>query len=334
MSRLWRNRTRRLTWLTAGVAAAGMMLLTVPATSALASARPAHSPLHPRQASAARTAEVTFSVVRKLTTPMKGCPNVFFIGARGSGQSAGGPFEGLGPEVDKMFSVARAYLSDISTKTYALNYPAESVSVLKPSAYELMLGVMGIAYYFAHNVRKFLASISKGTSATYSLAIRLHRLCNRAALVFGGYSQGAMVAHQASVKLKGKLTGIDLLLGDGNRVANTEEATTGTAPAKAEGIESYFYMVPGHLVGTKPVDITFWNALDICNNHDIVCDFNWTNLTHFSSSAKVHTSYAVEKNGHWIYEKVLTEAGNWAGCEIDNFFSPGHHGRCYPTAAG
>jgi len=125
------------------------------------------------------------------------------------------------------------------------------------------------------------------------------------------------VIHQALLKLSGSVTGCvkgTLLLADGNRVKNTRAMEFGTSLAKAEGIQTWISLT-AH-VGPKPRGLPGWavgNAANICNKGDFVCDFNFFTGIHWSHGFRVHTSYAVEKNGKYTYEKVLTRAADAVG---------------------
>lgn len=252
------------------------------------------------------------------------CPGVEFIGARGSGQpyDSGGRFHGLGPEVNKMIGVVQGKLraKGISFGTDALAYPADSVNDLKPSGFELALLSnpmtldAGLAYYYVHNVRKYLSSIATGVSDAIFDADTWHSVCGPTVFVLVGYSQGAMVMHQAEVQLKAKHPAVfkniagTLLLGDGNRVPNTKAKEFGSSAANAEGVQTYLTPMGSH--PDVPLPKTTAN---ICNNGDIVCNFNLSRVLHFSASAKVHTSYSHCTSTGCSYQKVLTTAATWVG---------------------
>jgi hypothetical protein len=252
------------------------------------------------------------------------CSNVVFIGARGSGQAydVGGRFRGLGPEVNKMISVVQSQLhaKGLTYTTDALSYPADSVNDLKPSAIELtllenpMTVDAELVYYYFHNVRKYLASISTGVSNAIFDMVDYHAVCGPSVFVLAGYSQGAMVMHQAEVTLKTKHPAVfkkiagTLLLGDGNRVPNTRAKEFGTSTANSEGVQTYLTPMGSHQ--DVPVPKTTAN---ICNNHDIVCNFNLSNLLNFSASAKVHTSYSHCTKTACTFQRVLTTAATWVG---------------------
>jgi hypothetical protein len=264
--------------------------------------------------------------------PAAVCHFVDLVGVRGSGEPAGGEFHGLGAPVNKMISVVQGQLKKYgySYSTYAVNYPALSVDVLKPSKAQIaawqtaMIDPMGAALalfeYYNHQVKKYLGSISAGVSATVAKAKSLHRACATTLLVFAGYSQGAMVVHQSLLKLSGSVTTCvkgALLLADGNRVANTKAMEYGTSLASAEGIQTWIKQRA--MVGPQPRDIPSFvvgNTANICNRSDFVCDFNFFTGIHWSRGFKVHTSYAVSKNGKYTYEPVLSAAANAVGGNV------------------
>ncbi len=208
--------------------------------------------------------------------------------------------------------------------TDSVPYPADSTSVLKPSATEVMLLSnpltlsTGLLMYYEDNVKKYLNSISTGVSDTVFDAHAYHYTCPGTLLVLVGYSQGAMVMHQAENYLKnhhysayGKLAGT-VLLGDGNRIPRTRAREFGTSAASAEGIQTYLTPLSSHpdvpLPGT---------TANICNANDIVCNFGISQVLHFPSSAKVHTSYAYDcTKTACRYEPVLTTAAKWVGGKV------------------
>jgi cutinase len=257
------------------------------------------------------------------------CPNVEFIGARGSGQAydSGGPFHGLGPEVNKMVSVVQGELHAKSIRygTDAIPYPADSTNDLKPSALEIMLianpmtAPAGLALYYKDNVKKYLNSIATGVSDAIFDIDNWHATCAPTVFVLAGYSQGAMVMHQAEVSMHSKhdsafnsIAGT-LLLGDGNRVPNTKAKEFGTSANNAEGIQTYLTPMSSHPDVALPK-----TTANICNKNDLVCNFGISQVLHFSASAKVHTSYATNctKSGHCDYEPVLTTAAKWVASAV------------------
>jgi hypothetical protein len=64
------------------------------------------------------------------------CKPVWFIGARGSGESQSKTTDGMGPEIYSMYSTVSAYLKreGLTTAPVAVDYAAASVNVLAPDA--------------------------------------------------------------------------------------------------------------------------------------------------------------------------------------------------------
>ena len=261
------------------------------------------------------------------------CENVFFVGARGSGETTG-----LGQEVTEMVSLAQGHISGYTSAADAVNYPAVSADVLAPTAAEVSAwedaagnpigAALALYDYYENNVGTFLASISAGVTATVNLVNSLHQSCPSSDIVLAGYSQGAMVIHQALLQLSGSVTtdikGV-LLLADGNRVPNTKAHEFGTSLAQAEGIETWINSTTG--LGTTYPDIPSYalaNTANICNAGDIVCDFNFAHAINYSNGIKVHESYAIKNsNGTWTYDPALISGANWVGTNLASTLAAG-----------
>jgi predicted esterase len=244
--------------------------------------------------------------------PPPSCPGVTFIGARGSGESLNG-FDGVGPAVDRMATVLSSRLAAhrVTTSIVPDFYPADSVSDLQPSASVAFLLLFdpgqGLSDYIENNLAKYLNSIDTGVNDAVSEVQQAVAACPSTKVVLAGYSQGAMVMHEAELQLgPGLLNHISgtLLLGDGDRVPNTRAKEFGSSLARAEGIQVYLHGT-AHDV-PRPA-----TTANICNARDIVCDFNFVQLAHFSQSAKVHTSYAVNTAQGMTYSPLLAQAANW-----------------------
>jgi Cutinase len=251
------------------------------------------------------------------------CADVFFLGARGSGELPTKPFHGLGPEVDAMASAVQNVLkadgvtAQGSFRTLNVGYPADSASDLAPTRDELALFAASLAaggqHYYTHNVEKFLSSISEGISDTISEAKYVHQQCPHALLILAGYSQGAMVMHQVELQLQaagdngllGQIAGT-LLLGDGDRVPNTQAREFGTSSAKSEGVRTWVHSLIG--IGGQDVADPATTA-NICNAGDIVCATSLRVLKNASAGIAVHTSYV---HGTHV-DPALTSAADWVG---------------------
>ena len=213
-----------------------------------------------------------------------------------------------------------------SFTTLNVGYAADNVNDLMPTKFELGLfavspGAAGV-YYYQHNVTKYLGSISSGISDTVSEAEYVHQQCPNALLILAGYSQGAMVMHQAELQLAaandvgvlGQIAGT-LLLGDGDRVPDTAAREFGTSASGSEGVRTW-------LAVNSDEDVVAPGATaNICNAGDIVCDFSAKTVLAGAKGLRIHTSYAVpnkQKKGTYSYDPALTNAAAWiAGLAAD-----------------
>jgi hypothetical protein len=250
------------------------------------------------------------------------CPEVFLIGARGSGQTAGGKFHGLGPEVSKMISVAQDVLRDrkISTQTYAVNYPAYSTSLLNPGD-SWLFGPLAVYDHIYNGLEKWYSGMNDGVSTLDRLMKTLNKRCPSAGMLLVGYSQGAMVVHSswnAQVTRNNPVLPClygAVLLGDGYRVPSTKAKEFGTSPANGEGMVNWFLSV---LHRKLDPDIKLHSLVaNICDNHDFVCDTSLWDWEHWHTAAGVHSSYAYQTgNGTYAYLKVLTTAATWVAKKV------------------
>jgi hypothetical protein len=273
-----------------------------------------------------------------------GCRDVYFLGARGSGDPAGGQFHGLGAAVSKMVAVLQSIMkkNKITYATEAVNYPADSVNVLKPSATVLRdlrhMNIPGAINTYLAQLHKYAESIHRGIINALSMAKGLHSRCKFSLLVLAGYSQGAMVMHEAELGLSSGVAnclGGTLLLGDGDRVSHTKAKEFGTSPAQSEGIQVYIGKFLGFKNGIHDAAVPSTTA-NICNMTDMVCDFNLATLVNFKTAIKVHTSYAQrQKNGSFKYEPVLTSAASWLAKIVVKaiLHGQGPPANCFPIPA-
>jgi hypothetical protein len=227
-----------------------------------------------------------------------------------------------------MFSVIQGMLNRQAI-TYGteevIPYPADPVTDLYPSVLEVGLFLVdppaAAKYYYNHNLKKFLASVSQGVTDTVKALTDYHAACPATVFVAGGYSLGAMVIHQAENKLSASLQGTiagTLLLGDGNRVVNTKAKEFGTSPARGQGVSTYLSKYVKSLGPIRDVPL-YATTANICNIHDAVCDFNSYVIEHFPAAGKVHTSYAkCTKDNLCIYQTVLSTAATWVGNAVIN----------------
>lgn len=247
------------------------------------------------------------------------CADVYFLGARGAGETDGS-FGGLGPEVARIESVSRRVLGagHIAMQSFADHYSAGSVNELKPTSYEVSLFKKHPAearrYWYSHNVARYISGINQGIAGAVRQAKAIHARCKRALLILAGYSQGAIVMHQAELRLaENHYSGIlrqvasTVLLGDGARISRTAAKEFGTAARAAAGILTRLGRDSGKDVGQPAT------TADICNAGDAVCDFGVSRILHWSVAIRTHTSYALRhRNGTYTYDPALTQAAMWA----------------------
>lgn len=251
-----------------------------------------------------------------------GCADVWYIGARGSGEPAKG-FDGMGPAVDHMFSVISADLASKGLRVSPLadGYSADSVTELLPDAQvlrDIRAGnLVGAATAYIHSsVDPYLASIRQGIADAEKAVHTVLTECPRARIIMAGYSQGAIAVHDAEVYLaanqRNEFSHIagTLLLGDPDRVPHTQAKMFGSSSAGAQGLRVRLGLVSPHDV---PDPATTAN---IANADDIVGDFAFSHLLHADHAIRVHEDYAVTKNGKTTYEPVLADAANWVASKI------------------
>lgn len=265
-------------------------------------------------------------VVVSTTHPV--CPDVYMIGARGSGepeQSKPGElsYHGLGKEVYKIGVIIQTALRSrhMSFKTIADPYDAPSVDDLKPTKGEIL--TFNVKYYYDHNLLPFLEALDTGVNDAVYAARLLHKQCPHALLIMAGYSQGAMVMHQAELSLDAHGdTGVTssiagtILLADGDRIVATQTRSFGSSASTAEGVRTWF---PTLLTGTRRRDVlTPATTASICNARDAVCDFSRSTIKSFRRAATVHTSYVTTyTNGSYKYvDKSIVDAANWIAALI------------------
>ena len=255
-------------------------------------------------------------------TPPPGvhCSQVDFIGARGSGQpfDTGGPFKGYGPEVLKTITIMEGYLhaKKVSYGAEPVKYPADSVNDLKPSTIDFV----DWNDYLNNHLGKFVKSINTGISETVDYAEWAQQTCHNSKIIMVGYSQGAIVMHDAEVQLKTKdRAAFNLIIGtvlvaDGVRMPKTKAKQFGSAPVTGEGVEPWVFSAAGLGNPFKDVPLPASTA-SICNDSDIVCDTSLAALVHFNASAKVHTtSYAnCNSKNQCSYGSALINGATWAG---------------------
>jgi len=238
------------------------------------------------------------------------CPQMVLIGARGSGESDTSKTHGMGPVVSYMADRLAGELRGNREvmRTLPVIYSALSVDVLRPSKAEIasfavLSPAATAAYYYVHNVKPYLASIEEGVNSTISEAAAEVAACPHTDLILAGYSQGAIVVHQAELRLEdgtappvarpldtevlNRIVGT-LLVADGDRVRYSEEALFGSASAGDQGVQVAIHGIAARDVGDPG------GTVQVCDAQDIVCDFSLSNirsLKRAAHAAAVHTSY-------------------------------------------
>jgi hypothetical protein len=236
------------------------------------------------------------------------CPSVWFVGARGSGQTLNSSEHDMGPEVSYMDSVVESALSDSGVSSFGwkpVEYPAASAQLLAPSPDEVLalrvaandplavdLAVPAIEAYIANHVRPYDDSIDAGINGAESAVRTAVDECPNSEIVMAGYSQGAIAIHDAENSLARNSPSLfshiaaTLLLGDGDRVPNTQAVLFGTASRLSSGIRVY-----PHLVHARDVPSPATTA-EIANAGDVVADFSFRND---DSKQKVRTAISTHE---------------------------------------
>ena len=252
------------------------------------------------------------------------CPDVMVIGARGSGEGADSPANGMGSEVTTFYDALTARLKGkLTFDSRHVRYTAAAVDVLFPTPAEVArikaarsnaakLAVLAdiASTYKAGHLDLFTASIDEGTATAFDeLTIQAAR-CPTARFVLAGYSQGAMVMHQLLLRLEdqgdasllGRIANT-VFIADGDKKKATAALTFGTASPDSEGVRSFFSTgerdIPSNMAPS---------TYDICDKGDIVCDFSLQTLTRVDQAKKVHTTYT---DSH-----VVTLVGRLVGAHL------------------
>ena len=254
-----------------------------------------------------------------------GCPDVMFIGARGSGEPLlkKGSYlvtesQGVGGPLAYMAGLLEEDIHHYGEEMQVLPvaYRADSVDDLEPSKAELAEMALGGApeIYYERNYKPYAASIADGVRQTVADIRSTTDRCPESELVLAGYSQGAMAIHKAELQLEREgdeealdVIGGTLLLGDGDRVPNTQAKIFGGAPLSGEGVQVY-------LRGAKAEDVAEpETTAEICIKGDIVCDFKLhLSISWYKRAAYIHTHYTKDPGE----KAVLSQAVAWLAEEM------------------
>jgi cutinase len=274
---------------------------------------------------AGQCTEGTVAPKRSLATST--CAPVWFIGARGSGETSRQAYgtgenriTGMGKEVDYLAYAVRASLAEkgMGVEFEPVSYPADSINVLKPNATVVALFkdgsvVKAVAEYMHTSVDAYNASITQGIEQAEVAVAQVLSSCPNAKIVMGGYSQGAIAIHDAENWLvrnrptEFKHIAGTLLLGDPDRVPNTKAKEFGDSPSDGRGLRVYL-----HLVAADDVPDPSTTA-NITNNNDLVGDFQGlSSVEHWQADAAVHSSYETTVAGR----NLLASAAKWVASKV------------------
>jgi hypothetical protein len=259
-----------------------------------------------------------------------GCKPVWFIGARGSGETETS-YDSMGPEVDHMAQIIKSDLAakGLDMAFMPVNYTAASADLLTPNSTvqsELEAGNTRTAVedWIHTSLDPYDASIDDGINQTEQDAETAVSQCPSVKLILGGYSQGAIAIHDAEVWLAANKPSVfqhvagTLLLADPDRVANTKAKSFGEPPAAPgdEGVRTWLCQ-GGYLCAVTPHDVPAPSTTaNIVESGDLVGDFKLSDLEDPSEPAYIHTHYAALVNGTMVYKPELATAANWVASLI------------------
>ncbi|MCH8128593.1 MAG: cutinase family protein [Acidobacteria bacterium] len=170
------------------------------------------------------------------------CPNVFFVGARGTDQDPG-----IGPQLSDAYSIFLTFLRpgpgrDIGVAVYPLDYPAARGRFGDSSKYE--------------------ESVAAGAGELRAAVDVLASQCAAARIVVAGYSQGAQVISVADLANLGEAT-IDAMILLANPVFVPDDATEKAGDFNPD---------QGGLVGRVSIDGELaGRTIQVCLRGDPVC---------------------------------------------------------------
>lgn len=190
------------------------------------------------------------------------CAQVVMLGARGSGQAAG-----AGAQLEGTFRALQQARPDLTMELRPIPYPAvgAEVALLDPDA--------------------FVASITRGVRAMRQAAKAVADACPATQVVLAGFSQGAMVTHEAILDRATvrRATAI-LLLADGFRTRRDRVAYLPGGPERSRGVVT----ANARDAAPGPVPVTGGKALGMCLAGDVVCD--WTATADLGTGLRLHST--------------------------------------------
>jgi cutinase len=253
------------------------------------------------------------------------CPDVIFIGARGSGEKAEAATHGMGHTVNYMAEKVYRLIKDEgeSMNYLPVVYSADSVGELAPSKAELaawavLPGPAALALYVKRHVLPYTASINDGVSQTIEEIELTRSGCPETEIILGGYSQGAMAVHQAELKMQkeGKDEALEyiggtLLVGDGDRVPDAAARLIGGASRSGAGVRARLHAGLLHPRDVEEPETT----AEVCLPDDIVCDFSPTAILDGSFAG---VTKLVQIHGKYFYDRqdLLDDAVDFVAEEV------------------
>ena len=206
---------------------------------------------------------------------LSSCTPVFYIGARGSGETGPGSKNGwdktkdpsgFGPEVDNVYTQLRIALGQSNIQPDPLNYAADPVPGVKQIRNGALTG--------------YFKDLSVGVSQAMNDLTKQASSCPGQEIILAGYSQGSMVMHRVLHQLSASATGqqilsrvaVAVLIADGDQVSRDHEVMDGSAWHIAFGIGQADKGVSGSS-GKKFSRSLGVRVIRVCKAGDLVCDF-------------------------------------------------------------
>jgi hypothetical protein len=198
-------------------------------------------------------------------TPSR-CADVLYLGARGSGQPAGGSSadgeSGMGPQVHASYQRLVSDLPGRRVTGMAVDYPALRAELL-----------------FA-DPASYFSGLERGVRSVRRTLREQTRLCPSQRIVLSGFSQGAMVMHRAiqdlitladasSRDILRHVAGV-ILLADGDRLKGDRTTDFGSAES-GRGI-SYALTAESGARGTRLPSRFRPRVFSVCEAADVICD--------------------------------------------------------------
>jgi hypothetical protein len=247
------------------------------------------------------------------------CADVYFLGARGSGEPGPGTPgwkatrqdpHGLGAPVNSAYQHFSSLIGRYrSIRAVSVDYPAASVSELASKHYQ-----------------RYFDGLSAGVTWTLTTLAKQASACPYQQIVLAGYSQGAMVMHRVLHWLGRTTTGQAILarvtdailIGDGDQVPHDRYIRYGSAALNARGIGQALPKL-SHSSTVKFSPATGSRVLEVCNRHDIVCGWTNTNILaclDFGELCPIFVSQMVKIHESYPGSKPLLNAAGRAAADV------------------